>query len=251
MTFVTALDDRDNDTTTPLHMKPISSSIPLSQDHYTSHFNSAGSYSDISSMKAACPPTTRTFDHMSASLPSVNITTLLDENVHLKETLVDQLDLIQQQSAMDKKQFLEEIFTLKSRITRLEDRALEQHDGPTGPAEETLLTPTSLQRFFLPPPRQDPNKIMVECSIPKLVVDILMVRAKQQDTIMSCLRSICYPAKIWIPCRESHNRSPSRRFLFLGWTKQVVMTLGRTFPVSTLSCVNKMSGRLGTDLHHQ
>jgi hypothetical protein len=63
---------------------------------------------------------------------------------------------------------------------------------------------------------------MVECSIPEWVVDILMVRAKQQDSIMSCLRSICYPAKIWIPSCESHNKSPFRKLLFMGWTKQVV-----------------------------
>jgi hypothetical protein len=74
MTFMTALDDRDNDTTTMLHMKPISSSIPLSQDPYTSHFNSACSHSDTSSMKAAGPRTTRNVDYVSASLPSVNIT---------------------------------------------------------------------------------------------------------------------------------------------------------------------------------
>jgi hypothetical protein len=119
MTLVIALDDRDDDTTTMLHMKPISSSIPLSQDHYTSHFDSACSYSDTSRMKAACPPTNRNFDHVSASLPRVDITTLLDENVHLKEMLVAQLDLIKQQAAMDKKQFLEEIFILKSRIKSL------------------------------------------------------------------------------------------------------------------------------------
>jgi hypothetical protein len=54
------------------------------------------------------------------------------------------------------------------------------------------------------------------------VVDVLMVRAKQQDSIMSCLRNICNPAKIWIPSRESNNKSLFRKLLFMGWTKKVV-----------------------------
>ena len=36
MTFMIAMDDRDTDTTTMLHMKPISSSTLISQDHHTS-----------------------------------------------------------------------------------------------------------------------------------------------------------------------------------------------------------------------
>jgi hypothetical protein len=104
---------------------------------------------------------------------------------------------------------------------------------------------------------------MVECSIPESVVNVLMVRAKQQDSIMSCLRSICYPANIWIPCRETHNRSPFKKLLLMGWTKQVVDDarviiynfisdeIGGIFPVSTQCSVNKMSGSLGIDLFLQ
>ena len=135
--------------------------------------------------------------------------------------LVTKLDLIQQQATMNKRQSLEEFIVLKNRIKRLEDIALKQQNGPTEPAAETSSTttpsqePQRQQRFWLPPPRQDPNKIMVECNIPESIVNILMVRAKQQDSIMSCLRSICYPAKIWIPCRETHNRSPFRKLLLM------------------------------------
>ena len=115
--------------------------------------------------------------------------------------LVTKLDLIQQQATMNKRQSLEEFIVLKNRIKRLEDIALKQQNGPTEPAAETSSTttpsqePQRQQRFWLPPPRQDPNKIMVECNIPESIVNILMVRAKQQVSIMSCLRSICYPAK--------------------------------------------------------
>ena len=116
LTFMTVQDDRDKDTTTMLHMKPISSSIPLPQDRYTTHFNAACSYSDTSCMKAAYPPTTKNVDYVSASLPHVNITTLLDDNAHVLEMLVAQLDLTQQQAAMDKKQIREELFGLKNRI---------------------------------------------------------------------------------------------------------------------------------------
>jgi hypothetical protein len=63
---------------------------------------------------------------------------------------------------------------------------------------------------------------MVECCIPEQVVDVLLVRAKQQDSIMSCLRSICYPATLWIPCREGNNKSQIRKLIFTGWTKQIV-----------------------------
>ena len=108
-------------------------------------------------MEATCPPTTRNFDHVYANMPRVNTTTLLGEDVHLKEMLVAQLDLIQQQAAMDKKQFLDELLLLKDRIKWLEDKVLEQHDGPTEPTEETLPSPKSSrepqghQKFFLQP----------------------------------------------------------------------------------------------------
>ena len=62
----TALDGGDSDTTNMLYMKPISPSVPPSQDYYTSYLTSACSSPDTSSMEAACPPTTRDFDHMYA-----------------------------------------------------------------------------------------------------------------------------------------------------------------------------------------
>ena len=77
--YMIALNDRNNNTTTMLHLKPISPSIPLPQDHHASHLNSAGSYSGTPSMKADYSPTTRNSDHVTASLSHVNITTLLDD----------------------------------------------------------------------------------------------------------------------------------------------------------------------------
>ena len=143
--------------------------------------------------------------------------------------LVTQLDLIQEQAKISKEQFMEEFLTLKSRITRLEDRLdLEPTNGPAEPTEELPLIPTPpqelqrQQKFWLPPPRQDPNKIMMEYNIPESIVNILMVRAKEQDSIMNYLRDICYPAKIWIPYREIRDRSPFRKLLLMGWTKEVV-----------------------------
>jgi hypothetical protein len=84
----------------------------------------------------------------------------------LKEMLVAQLDLLKQQAAMDKKQIRGEFVELKNRI-----KWLEQQIGPTEPDEETLSTPTSLQRHqrvFLQPPRQDPNNIMIPSLHPVL-----------------------------------------------------------------------------------
>ena len=63
---------------------------------------------------------------------------------------------------------------------------------------------------------------MMEYNIPESVVNILMVRAKEQNSTMSYLRGICYPASIWIPYRELHNTSQVRRLLLMGWTKEVV-----------------------------
>jgi hypothetical protein len=160
MTFMPAQNDRDKDTTTMLHMKPISSSTPMSQDRHISHSNSACSYTDTPSMEATCPPTTRNIDHVYANMPRVDTTTLLDEDVHLKEMLVAQPDLILQQATMDKKQIREELSELKNRIKWLEDRALEQQVGPT----ETSSTTTSSQRHqrvFPQPLRQDSNNIMI------------------------------------------------------------------------------------------
>jgi hypothetical protein len=130
MTFMSAQNDRDNDTTTMLHMKPISSSINRSHDHYTSYFNSDCFHPDASSMEDMCPTTTKNFDHVYANMPRVNTSTLLDEDVHLKEMLGTQLDLIQQQAAMDKKHIRGELLGLKNRIQWLKDRALEQQIGP-------------------------------------------------------------------------------------------------------------------------
>jgi hypothetical protein len=182
------------------------------------------------------------FDHMHASLSHVDTTALMAENVHLKEMLVTQLDLIQQQVKMSERQVLKEFLVLKNRNNRLEDMALKRQKEPTGvgrfeleptkgptePAEEIPIIPTPSQelqrqqRFWLPPPRQDPNKIMMEYNIPESIVNILMVRAKEQDSIMSYLRNICSPAKIWIPYRELHNRSPFSKLLLIRWTKEVV-----------------------------
>jgi hypothetical protein len=105
MSFMAAQDNRDTDTTTMLHMKPSSSSTPMSQE-------------------ATCPPTTRNFGHAYANMPRVNTSTLLNKDVHLKEMLVAQLALIQRQAARDKKQIREELFGLKNRIKWLENRAL-------------------------------------------------------------------------------------------------------------------------------
>ena len=52
---------------------------------------------DTASLETACPPDTRDFDHMYASLSKVDPNVLMAENVHLREMLVSQLDLIQQQ----------------------------------------------------------------------------------------------------------------------------------------------------------
>jgi hypothetical protein len=171
LTLMTAQDDRDNDTTTTPHMKPISSSTPMSQDHYSSHSNSVCSYPDTSSMETTCSSTRRKFDHVYANMPRGSTTTLWDEDVHLKEMLVTQLDLLQQQAAMDKKQIREELFEMKNRIKWLEDRAMEQQVGPTEPVKETLSTPTSSQRHqrvFLQPLQQDPNNIMIPSLHPVL-----------------------------------------------------------------------------------
>ena len=112
---------------------------------------------------------------------------------------------------------------LRSRITRLEDRLdLVPTNEPAEPTEEHLITPTPPQepqrqlKFWLPPPRLDPNKIMKEYDIPESTVNILMVGAKEQDSTMNYLRDICYPAKIWTPYREIRDKSPFRKLLLMG-----------------------------------
>jgi hypothetical protein len=112
---------------TMLHMKPTSSFSNMSQDHYTSHSDSAYSYLD---MEATCPPTTRNIDHVYANMTRVNNSALLDEDVPMEEKLVAQLDMIKQQATMDKKQIREELFEMKTRIELLEGRTLEQQVEP-------------------------------------------------------------------------------------------------------------------------
>jgi hypothetical protein len=124
MTLMTAQDDRDKDTVTMLHMKPVSSAI---------------------------------------TLPRVHTTTPLEKDVHQKEMMVAQLNLLQQQAVMDKKQIREELFDLKSRIRWLEDRAMERQDEPTEPSSSQRH-----QRVLLLPPRQDHNNIMIPSLHPVL-----------------------------------------------------------------------------------
>ena len=138
MTLMTAQDDRDKDTNTTLHMKPISFSIPLPQDHCTTRFDAACSYPDTSSMEATCPPTTKNFDHMYASMPCVNTTNLLDEDVHLKEMLVAQLDLIQQQAAMDRKNTQEELsWQLATTLVLLGPESILEHQAMSAQMDKT------------------------------------------------------------------------------------------------------------------
>jgi len=126
--IVTELDG-EGDSSSMLYMKPISPSVPPSQEFYaTSYLTSACSSPDTSSMETACPPTSRDFDHMYASLSRVNTSALMAENVHLKEMLVTQLDLIQQQSetilSKDKqlKQMRQENTLLLQKLARMERR---------------------------------------------------------------------------------------------------------------------------------
>jgi hypothetical protein len=61
---------------------------------------------------------------------------------------------------MNKRQVCEEIFKMKNRIQRLEDRAMMQQVGPTELNEETLSTPTTSQghqRVFLQQPANSNN----------------------------------------------------------------------------------------------
>ena len=74
------------------YMKPISPEcVP------PSYLTSTCSSPDTASLETTCPPDTRDFDHMYASLSKVDPNVLMAENVHLREMLVSQLDLIQQQ----------------------------------------------------------------------------------------------------------------------------------------------------------
>ena len=70
---------------------------PISPECVPSYLPSPCSPPDTASLETACPPDTRDFDHMYASLSKVDPNVLMAENVHLREMLVSQLDLIQQQ----------------------------------------------------------------------------------------------------------------------------------------------------------
>ena len=70
---------------------------PISPECEPSYLASTCSSPDTASLETACPPDTRDFDHMYASLSKVDPNVLMAENVHLREMLVSQLDLIQQQ----------------------------------------------------------------------------------------------------------------------------------------------------------
>jgi len=76
----------------------------------------------------ACPSTAKDFDHMYASLNRVDGASVLAENCQLKEMLVSQLDLIQQQSEtiMSRDKKLKELRVeneqLKQRLERMERR---------------------------------------------------------------------------------------------------------------------------------
>jgi hypothetical protein len=140
---------------------------------------------------------------------------LLDEDVILMEEQVAHMAEIQQQTA-EWDDFLEEIVMLKNRIIRMEERARGQRDGHTNLAGETISSTTP--SWELQPPQQDPN----EYNIPEWVVDTIMAKVEQQDFIMSCLGSICYPATIWLPGCVTHNRSQTRELLLRGRTRQDV-----------------------------
>jgi hypothetical protein len=124
MTLMTAQDDRDKDTDTMLPMKPISSPI---------------------------------------TPPCVHTTTLLDKDVHLKEMMVAQLNLLQQQAAMDKNQIREELSDLRNRIKWLEDRAMERQVEPTESSSSQRH-----QRVILQPLLQDLNNIVIPSLHPVL-----------------------------------------------------------------------------------
>ena len=76
-----------------LYMKTVTPSVNIVPSYLTSTCSSP----DTSSLETTCPPTAREFDHMYASLSKADTNVLMAENVHLREMLVSQLDLIQQQ----------------------------------------------------------------------------------------------------------------------------------------------------------
>ena len=134
---------------------------------------------DIPSLDTTSPTSTKNTDHMYASSQQVIITTLLNENTHLKEMLTAKLDETEEQATVDKKQSLNELELLKDKIRDLEDKALKLHEGHTEPTDKMVHStsspqePQRHQKFYFPRPQQDPNKIMVECCIPEQMVDVL------------------------------------------------------------------------------
>jgi hypothetical protein len=90
--------------------EPMSPSTTMSQDHYSSHSNSLCSYPEISSMDTICSSTGGNHDHMHANMPRGNTHALWDKDDHLKEMLITQMDLLQQQAIMDKRKMREDLW---------------------------------------------------------------------------------------------------------------------------------------------
>ena len=124
--------------------EPISPSTPISQDHYSSHSNSVCSCPDMSSMETTCPPSGRDHVHEYARTPCGSTNAPLNKDGRLKEMLATQMDMLQQQAIMDKRQVWEEIFKMKNRIQWLEDRDTREC------SPSRLQTATTLN--FKPPP---------------------------------------------------------------------------------------------------
>ena len=96
--------------------------------------------SACSSPDTGCPPSSVTRDQMRAA-DKTRVTAIMEENVHLREMLVSQLDLIQQQSetilSKDKqlRQLREENGLLVQRLSRMERRC-RGDNGPSASGSE-------------------------------------------------------------------------------------------------------------------
>jgi hypothetical protein len=146
---------------------------------------------------------------------------------HAEHEIPDKMQTIRQE-------FLKEILMLQTRIKSLEEQVKQKggaevaNESEIETAKESRQTKTlsrefkGLKRFLLPPPRCDPHKLLKEYEIPEKVVDNLMIRAKERNSIMSYLRGVCYPANLWIPYRELTNTSQVRNLMIMGWTNEVV-----------------------------
>ena len=98
-----------------LYMKAVTPSVNIVPSYLTSTCSSP----DTSSLEATCPPTAREFDHMYASLSKADTNVLMAENVHLREMLVSQLDLIQQQVLLHPhNHYFEYVFRISISITK-------------------------------------------------------------------------------------------------------------------------------------